>query len=62
MKIKINISFVKDAQRNYAPDACPETSVRVCFFCFFLFCLGGGVNSRFTFQELESIVAFCVLV
>ena len=31
------ILFIKDAHQNYAPDACPETSVRVC--------LGGGKQS-----------------
>ena len=25
-----NILVIKDAHRNSAPDACPETSVRVC--------------------------------
>ena len=31
IKIKNNICFIKDAHRKTAPDACPETSVRVCF-------------------------------
>ena len=42
---------IKDAHRKTAPDACPETSVRVCFW---------GVNSRSTFQDFESI--FCFLI
>ena len=40
VKTKNNSLFIKDAHRKTAPDACPETSVRVCF---------GGVNGRFTF-------------
>ena len=48
IKIKNNIFFIKDVHRKTAPDACPETSVRVCF----------GGNSRFTFQELKSILFF----
>ena len=29
--VNINKKCTKDAHWNYAPDACPETSVRVCF-------------------------------
>ena len=31
VEIKNNIMFIKDAHRKMAPDAYPETSVRVCF-------------------------------
>ena len=53
LKIKNNILFIKDAHRNYAPYRCPETSVRVRFW---------GVNSRFTFQGFERILAFLVFL
>ena len=52
-KSKNNILFIKDAHPNPALDACPETSVRVCF---------GGINSRFTFPDFESILAFWVFL
>ena len=32
VKIKDNIFFIKDAHWKTAPDRCPETSVRVCFW------------------------------
>ena len=46
-----NIFFMKDAHRFKDSIACPETSVRVCFW---------GVNSRFTFQNFESVSACLV--
>ena len=71
MEIKNNIFVIKDAHRKTAPDACPETSVRVCFggkqsiyflvfckyFCFFSVFVKQIVNLNigFGFVVLNSI-------
>ena len=50
VEIKDTILFIKDAHRNYAPDACPETSVRVCF---------GGKQSICFFERVLICWIFC---